>query len=308
MMKSTLRAALYATAILSAAPVAAETLRVQGVRPADNVALLGVRSVKSDRFTGQDGELFAMMVEDRLRDASFDGEPWLRMLPNGSNEEPDVVLTGYAQAEVTFSKELAKREECVERDNNENCVRKEWVERECRRRKIVMTGQIRFTRPDGTQLYRQEQLDSRSVVICRGDENIVGEETEIRELAGALSAAMTKPLFPYRETRDMRVLERRKDLPKADQALFKTALKATKREPFQACVIWSEMGTRYPNNATLLFNQGLCRESVGDRAGAAAFYQQALAINPKEDYAKKGLSRINYWDSGDAQVAAHFGE
>lgn len=306
-MRATIGMAAF-TITLSAAPVAAETLRVEGIRPADNAALIGVRTVQSDRFTGHDGDLFAMMVEDRLRDASFDGEPWLRVLPNGSYEEADVVLTGYAQAEVTYIKEMAKREECVERDERKDCIRKEWVERECRRRDIVMTAQIRFTRTDGTQLYRNERTDSRGVVICRGDDNVPGEESEIRALASALSGSLTQGLFPYRERRDVRVSERRKELPKADQELFKQALKATKRDAYQACVIWSEMGARHPNNAALLFNQGLCRESAGDRAGAAEFYRATLAINPKEDYASKGLSRMDYWDRGDAQVDMHFGE
>ncbi len=305
------RVALCAAAFLSvtlSTAAHAETLRVEGIRPADNAALIGVRTVQSDRFTGQDGDLFAMMVEDRLRDASFDGEPWLRVLPNGSYEEADVVLTGYAQAEVTYVKEMAKREECVERDERKDCIRKEWVERECRRRDIVMNAQIRFTRLDGAQLYRKELVDSRSIVICRGDDNVPGEESEIRALASALSGSLTQGLFPYRERRDVRVSERRKELPKPDQELFKQALKATKRDAYQTCVIWSEMGERNPNNAALLFNQGLCRESAGDRAGAAEFYRATLAINPKEDYASKGLSRMEYWDRGDAQVGMHFGE
>ena len=302
------RAAICAVAALSATPAAAETLRVEGIRPAAHAGLVGVHSVKSDRFTGQDGEMLAMMVEDRLRDASFDGRPWLRVLPNGSYEDADAILTGYAQAEVNYTKEMAKREDCVERDDRKNCIRKEWVERECRRRNVVMTGQIRFTRLDGTQLYRNELVDSRSLVICRGDDNVPGEESVARELAGALSASLTNGLFPYRQRRDVRVSERKKELPKPDQALFKQALKATKRDAYQACVIWSEMGARHPNNAALLFNQGLCRESAGDRAGAVDFYHAALAINPKEDYASDGLARLDSYDRGDEHVAIHFGD
>ena len=312
MIKATLgtlgHAAICAVAALSAAPAAAETLRVEGIRPAANAALVGARTVKSDRFTGQDGEMLAMMVEDRLRDAAFDGQPWLRVLPNGSYEDADAILTGYAQAEVNYTKEMAKREDCVERDENRNCLRKEWVERECRRRDIVMTGQVRFTRYEGTQLYRNELVDSRSVVICRGDDNVPGEESVIRELAGALSVSLTNVLFPYRQRRDVRVSERKKELAKPDQNLFKQALKHTKRDAYQACVIWSEMGTRYPNNPTLLFNQGLCRESAGDRPGAAEFYRATLAINPKEDYASDGLARLAAFERGDAQVALHFGD
>lgn len=307
MIRAMFRGALISAAVATAAPAAAETLRVEGIRPAANDALIGVRSVQSDRFAGQDGELLSMMVEDRLADAQFDGQAWLRVLPGGSYEQADAVLTGYAQAEITFTNELAKREDCVERDDRKNCTRREWVERECRRRNVVMTGQIRFTRQDGTQLYRQELVDSRSIVICRGDDNVQGEESVVRELASALSVSLTQGLFPYRQRQDMRVLESRKGLAKPDQNLFKQALKATKNDAYQACAIWSEMGTRYAGNAVLLFNQGLCRESAGDRAGAADYYRATLNINPKEDYARNGLARLAAFDRGDAQVADHFG-
>lgn len=309
MTKDAFRAALCAVAILSAAPAAAETLRVEGIRPADNPALIGVRSVASDRFAGQDGDMFAMMVEDRLREASFDGEPWLRVVSaRYGREDVDAIMTGYAQADVTYTKEMAKREECMERDDRNKCTRKEWTERECRRRTISMTGEIRFTTMDGAQLYRNEAREEDSLVICKGDDAPPAEEGVIRALSGNVSRTLTAPLFPYRHRRDIRVSERKKDLPKADQELFKQALKATKRDAYQACVIWSEMGTRYPNNATLLFNQGLCRESAGDWAGAEEFYRATLAVNPKEDYASDGLKRLNSWRRGESQVAEHFGE
>ena len=309
MTKAIARAALATAAILSAAPVAAETLRVQGIRPADDAALIGVESIASGRFGGQDGDMFAMMLEDRLREASFDGQPLWRVLPSvQGREDADAFMTGYAQADVTYTKELAKREECVERDDRDKCVRKEWTERECRRRTISMTGEIRFTSFDGALLYRNEAREEQSLVICKGDDAPPSEEGVVRTLASGLSTRLTAPLIPYRQSRNIRVSERRKELPKADQELFKQALKATKREAYQACVIWSEMGARHPANATLLFNQGLCRESAGDWAGAEAFYRQTLTINPKEDYASDGLKRLNSWRRGEAQIAEHFGE
>ena len=309
MNKAIIRTALFVIAAFSAAPAAAETLRVEGIRPADNPALIGVESIAAGRFSGQDGDMFAMMLEDRLREASFDGQPLWRVLPSvHGREDADAFMTGYAQADVTYTKELAKREDCVERDDRDKCVRKEWVERECRRRTISMTGEVRFTSFDGALLYRNEAREEQSLVICKGDDAPPSEESVVRTLASGLSTRLTAPLIPYRQSRNIRVSERRKELPKADQELFKAALKATKRDAYQACVIWSEMGARHPNNPTLLFNQGLCRESAGDRAGAAEFYRATLAINPKEDYASKGLSRIEYWNRGDAQVAEHFGQ
>ncbi len=298
-------AALFA---LSAAPATAETLRVEGIRPANDAALIGVNSIAAGRFGGQDGDMFAMMLEDRLREGSFDGQPLWRVLPSTyGREDVDTVMTGYAQADVTYSKEMAKREECVERDERNKCVRKEWTERECRRRTIRMTGEVRFTRYNGALLYRNEAREEQSLVICKGDDAPPSEEGVVRTLANGLSTRLTAPLIPYRQRTDIRVSEQRKGLPKPDQELFKDALRATKREAFQACVIWGEMGGRYPTNSALLFNQGLCRESAGDLAGAEEFYRTALQYNPKERYASEGLSRIASWRRGDAQVAAHFG-
>ena len=65
--------------------------------------------------------------------------------------------------------------------------------------------------------------------------------------------------------------------------------------------------TNNPRDLSVLFNIGLCRESVGDLEGAGELYQMVLDVKPGKLEAQQGLGRIASRLRAEEQIALHTG-
>src|SRR5688572_27114047 len=105
-----LKAVVACGAALWCAAAGAETLPVSGVYPAGNDAAAALGSIAVERFGGEEGQQVGIATADRLRAVTVDGEPYFRVVPEGSRA--DAVLQGTATAESS-RRDSSPREENV---------------------------------------------------------------------------------------------------------------------------------------------------------------------------------------------------
>lgn len=168
MNRDVLRAisAIAAAGLLSATPARAEVLNVAGVYPAQSDGAAALQSISVERFGGGDGPALALRIEDVLRGAELQGEPWFRVLPGGGAE---AVMRGTAQAEVRTGKYTGRRERCVRRDEKDKCAERKNVDVDCRRRTVRLVSSLRLIARDGALLYSDDRPQEAEVSWCDGD-------------------------------------------------------------------------------------------------------------------------------------------
>ncbi|HYD25698.1 MAG TPA: hypothetical protein VEB68_12975 [Croceibacterium sp.] len=294
-----------AGAALCASAVTAETLPVNGLEPAgkDAAAALGV--IALEPFGGSDGQQLAIAVADRLRAVTIDGEPYFRILPTVSPAEADAVLDGTAAAEVG-RRDSGSREEqvCVERDEDDKCIRRETRHIPCWDHVVRLDAAVRLIAIDGAMLHAADRQDELIQRYCQGDGR-PSSEGMVRELAGRYADALRADLAPFQRFDQIRVMESRKGLSKQDSRAFREAIRLTKSDGVAACAAWMDIAPRNPAHASVLFNLGLCAESAGRRDEAYDYYRRILAADDDVDYARQGARRIERYRRAEAQLASH---
>src|SRR6478609_1669411 len=147
-MGSRFKAIAACCAALWCSAVAAETLPVSGVYPAGNDAAAALGSIAVERFGGDDGQQVGIAAADRLRAVTIDGEPYFRVVPEGTRA--DAVLQGTAVAESS-RRDSGTREEsvCVERDEDHDCIKKEKHQIPCWDQVVRLDATVRLVGTDG---------------------------------------------------------------------------------------------------------------------------------------------------------------
>lgn len=287
-----------ALAFLSAT-AQAEVLTVAGAYPADSDGAAAVRSISVERFGGEDGPALALRIEDVLRGAELQGEPWFRVLPGGNAE---AVLRGTAQAETRVSDYTAKRERCVSRDAKDKCTERKKVEVDCRSRTVRLESSLRLIGRRGDLLFSDDTPEQAEVSWCEGDDRPRPVETMVRELVAKVAGRLRGALAPTWRSEGIRVLEDRKGLSKDDAARFMGALRLTKTDDAAACRQWQAIVQANPVHGASAFNIGLCAEAAGDLDGAERLYRQAGQLT-RASNVSDGLERIAARRRADRQVA-----
>ena len=289
-------AALYAT------PAAAETLPVSGVYPAGNDAAASLGTIAVERFGGGEGEGLAIVLTDRLRDATIDGEPYFRIVPVGSPREIDAVLRGTATAEATRRDSGTREEEiCVERDEDRDCIRREKREIPCRDQVVRLDATVRLVGTDGALIHAFDREEEQVHRFCRGDSPPSVEGMK-RQLAARYADLLRADLAPVQRLDDVRVMETREGLSRDDGRAFREAVQLTKSNAGAACAAWSALEAGNPDNTAILFNLGLCAESRGALYEAHDYYRRVLAGDEDVDYARQGAARIEARWRANAQL------
>lgn len=296
---------LVAWALLGAASAGAETLPVSGVYPAGNDAAAALRTIAIEPFGGADGQTVALLVGDRLREARIDGRPYFRIVPAGGGARAEAVLQGSAAAELTRrDAEPREKEECVERDDKDKCVRKEKRKVPCWDAVARLVPTIRLVGRNGERILALDEPQEQAQRYCRGEERPSGE-TLVRKLAARTADRLRAELAPLERNDAFRVMESRKGLAEGDGDAFKEAVRLTKRNPAAACAAWAALEPRNPDRPSLLFNLGLCAESGGRLDEASAYYRRAVSAGGDVSYAQEGLDRLADRQRAEAQLKAH---
>ncbi len=314
---------LSVSAALMASGAMAETLPVAGIYAAGEDAAAEVRGLSIDSFGGEAGERLAFAIEDRLRTATVAGEPWfdVSLHSQGTNvvviieRERDValeraareaVLRGTASLEVTDLAAGTKEiKECAERDAKDKCIRREPVIYKCRNRAVMLRPELRLITGDGRTVYAMRDLRRAEQRYCADEDAEPSTEDMIDDLIADIAAQVRFDLVPVERAEDVRVLESRKGIAKEDRDAFRAAVKLVNRDPFAACQAFAALEATNPQDVSVLFNIGLCRESEGYLGAAEDYYAQVLAIGSK-DYALAGMDRIASRYRAQRQMAVHY--
>lgn len=298
-----IRKFLFALAAFAAVPAAAETLPVSGVYPAGNDAAAALQSIAIEPFGGIDGQALAIAVGDQLRGATIDGEPYFRIVPGSTGAE--ATLQGALTAE-TFRRDSydKEREVCVERDEDDKCVKREKEKIPCWETVVRLDPRVRLIDAGGALLDAFDEPRERATRWCR-DEQRPSQDEVARQLTEELARDMRFRFAPVERHEDVRVMEKRDGLARDGRDAFREAIRLTKQDPGLACAAFRALESANPAQASVLFNIGLCAEGAGQLDAAADYYRRALAADAKADYAGAGLQRLDARRRAAAQLAAH---
>ncbi len=278
----------------------AETLPVSGVYPAGNDAAAALGSIAVERFGGEDGQQVGIAAADRLRAVRIDGEPYFRVVPEGTRA--DAVLQGHAVAESSRRDSSSREEEvCVERDDDHDCIKKEKRRIPCWELVVELSTTVRLVRTDGAVVYALDSEDELPQRFCEGDER-PSRERMIRTLAERQADRLRAELAPEQRSEQIRVMEDRDGLSKDDGRAFRAGVQLTKTDRDSACAAWSALEPANPDHPSVLFNLGLCEESRGRLREAHDYYQRVIAGAADDDYARQGAARVEARWRANAQL------
>lgn len=316
--------AICASAVaLGAAAVQAETLPVEGIYAAETDAPSRARSITIAGFGGRGGERVAFAIDSALRGAIIDGHPYFQV----SFSDPlfgdsyrydrdadtaarrggvDAVMRGIAEVEVRDTDSGFKEvEECAVRDNRGKCTEKKKVKYPCRARGVTLRPEVRLVARDGDLLYAMSDALTLSRRFCKDEDGPPSVDLMIEELAGQFAFAVRTDIAPTFRAEDIRLLESRSGIIKADHAAFRNALRLTKSDVAASCQAFAALEPTNLNDITVLFNIGLCRESDGDLEAAVQIYERVLALQPRKLEPAEGLRRIASRFQAERQMAIH---
>lgn len=312
---------------LCAAAAQAETLPVEGIYAAGADAPSQARSIAIADFSGRGGERLAFAIDAALRSAVIEGEPWFALTftapafgdsytydggvnaGSAASGGPDAVMRGIAEVEWHDAESGTKEiEECVARDERDKCTEKKTINVPCLARHVTLRPEVRLVARDGTLLYAKGDTLTTSQRFCRDEERKPQVAAMTEELAISFAGAVRSDLAPVYLAQDIRVLESREGMTKADQAAFKAALRLTKTDVAAACRAFEALEATNPRSITILFNIGLCHESDGRLEAAEARYADVLALNPRKLEPRDGLARIASGRRAQRQIDLHYPE
>lgn len=297
------KALVACCAALWGAAATAETLPVSGVYPAGNDAAAALGSIAVERFGGDDGQQVGIAAADRLRAVTIDGEPYFRVVPEGTRA--DAVLQGTAVAESS-RRDSGTREEsvCVERDDHHDCIKKEKRKIPCWDLVVELNTTVRLVRTDGAVVYALDSEDELPQRFCEGDDR-PSRDRMIRTLAERQGDRLRGEFAPEQRAEQVRVMEDRDGLSKDDGRTFRDGVQQTKTDREAACATWAALEPRNPDHPSVLFNLGLCEESRGRLREAHDYYQRVVAGGRDKDYALQGAGRIEGRWRANAQLESH---
>ncbi len=288
----------------------AETLPVAGIYAAGADAPSRVRSIAIADFSGRGGERLAFAIDAALRGAVIEGRPWFALTftapafgdsytfdGGASPGAParggaDAVMRGIGAVQWRDVESGTKEvEECAARANGQ-CTEKKKVTYTCQSREVTLRPEVRLVSREGELLYAKGDTLVVSRRFCKDEKGTPAVDSMVEELAGRFAQAVRHDLAPEHRLENIRLLESRSGIAKADHAAFRNALRLTKTDVVAACDAFAALEEGNPQDITILFDIGLCHESAGDLAAAADHYEAVLALRRGKIEAVEGLARI----------------
>ncbi len=196
-------------------------------------------------------------------------------------------------------------EECAVRDNRNKWIEKKNVSYPCRARNVTLQPEVRLVERTSDLLYAKSDRLTLSRRFCRDEHVTPSVDSMVEELAGRFAAGVRTAIAPSFRAEDIRLLESRNGISKADHETFRTALRLTKNKIAAACEALAALERKNPSNITVLFNIGLCHDSAGDLEQAVQTYEAVLAIRSGKLEPEDGLRRIASRLRAARQLAIH---
>lgn len=283
----TLRKHLALIAGVAAASAAqAESVKLNGTFVAEAREVAMARSIAVGRFDGRDGAVFALALERAIAN----GPPHFELIATGRGRA-DAVVSGAVTTDVAENDWTRTEKKCAEKDPGGKCVRQEDVKTPCRRRTIELTVDVRVA--GDRLLYSASPTKRDEISWCRGEQPSRTVENAVRAMVGGLAEDTARAFVPQRVDYTVRFREGTKGLPKDQQKPFKAAVKQSQRDLPGACAAWGAIDAAAPNHPSVLFDLGLCAETMGDLARADALYRRAAPLMARGNEAEVGADRIS---------------
>ncbi len=297
------RGLFAATAGLCASTAGAEVLPVSGIYPAGTDKAIGVETIAIESFTGSHGPSLEFDIKDKLEAVRIEGEAWFYVVPT-VGDDVQAVMRGSASHE-SFEERIESKEvtKCIKKDENKKCIARRTSYIPCRKLTVRLFPDIRLTAINGQELYSYSSQQTIEKKFCEDDSKVPSVNGLLAPLRNRVTYSMRRALAPVERNEEIRVLESRKNLEKADRKPFKAAVKLTKTDIVAACEGFQALEANNPSHVSVLFNIGLCHEGEGDLETAAAYYDRALAAEPDKDAPQAGLKRIARRERADLQLA-----
>lgn len=293
-------AVVIGVALSSAAT--AETLRVEGVFPAQAREASFLPTIAVGDVTGPDGEALVEAIEQRLATLGADGLPHVRLIP--PSLRPDGLLTGRTDVAVSDSEYTESRERCVEK-KEDKCVRKETYRVGCVARTIDFRADLRLMRRTGGLPYRVSKTRDDRHDWCEDSGVASDVGSVVHGFVESVAAEVRLDLAPHAERYTIRVQERRDGLPPTVATRFRQAVRLTKTDAAAACAAFAEVDRMVPDHGSTTFNLALCAEAAGRYAEAGDRYTRARLFAPKAaGEVTRGLGRVGALAAGAQDVAA----
>ena len=290
----------------------AEVLTVEGVYPARTAGAVEVEEITVERFGGDVGEQLAIAITDRLEDVRLDSQPYftIKSATGGGNtyhiygaagaapEEPisgpvGATLRGTASGEVSEVRDGSeKRTRCVRRDDNKKCIEETVDVFRCRKMTVHFSPSLRLIAREGGTLYAADDDLVQSQRYCANDKSEPSPARMMDSMMDEFAQRVRYDLAPEFRREDVRIMESRKGLAKADSSAFRETVRLTKSDQAAACTQFEAMLASYPDHASLLFNAGLCAERDGRLEEAADLYQRTRMTADGRAYAQAGIDRV----------------
>lgn len=304
-MRSYLPAALLAACAFSA-PARGEVLQISSIMPAGSNEVAALRAIKVDRFGGTDGEALSFRIEDSLRGAAIDEQPWFQIIPASASGNGEALLRGTAEAEMTSKRYTEDREECVKDANGKCTPEKRKFKVRCQSRRFELAVMLRLTRFDGSLIWSDDRPETYEDRSCEDESAAPRTGNDIvRDLIVRVGKRIRSDFAPFRQSENVRVNENRKGLIKPDADRFKQAIKLTKTDPGAACEVWGALDAAYPAHQAVQFNIALCDEWRARDDSAQERYRRIITADPRYQPGRDGLARISIRDNARRQIAAH---
>lgn len=287
----------------ASASAAAETLRVEGIFPAQAREASFLPTIAVGSFDGADGDALADAIERRLATLGADGLPHARLIP--PSLRPDGLLTGHTDVAVADRDYSETRQRCIEKKDGK-CVAKEKYRVACVQRTIDFRADLRLMPLTGGGLpYSVRKTRDDRHDWCEDSGFPSDVSSVLHGFVESIADDVRLDLAPHAERYTIRVQERRDGLPPAAAARFKQAVRLTKTDAAAACAAFAEVDRMAPDHGSTTFNLALCAEAAGRYAEAEDRYTRArLFARQAGGEVSKGLGRVGALAAGAQDVAA----
>lgn len=308
--------------VFGAAAAQSESIAIDGVYAARADIPAQVEVILIDRFRGDLGQDTEIALNVALGGVFIRGEPFFNLIRPGAVQkavvemegqdgtvssrllQPDAELRGTVRSEVT-ERDIEPRidRKCTVRDGEGECTGWRETRVQCRELRVQVEPRILLSTADGRQLYSQSTPRSQAARYCADDGSIPSSLGMANEMIDALVADIRNDLAPREFTRNIRVMERRRDLRREDRDTFRDAVRGVEENVEEACAGFFALEETNPDHVSVLFNIGLCLEWNADLNGAEFYYRRALELDPGRDYPSDGLRRLTSRRKAEAILA-----
>ncbi len=275
-----LAAMAVASVLVLAGPAVAESTTMTGYFAADARQVSLMPRLAVGRFGGSDGDATANAIERAIGNQQVEGRPFYRLVADPAAAMG--VVSGTASTNVEESRDVRKREDCVEK-TNDKCTKTEKVEIVCRRRLIDLSVDLRVIRNrDGAVVFSDRKTRQNEATWCPNEAAPGRVEETIRGMIDDVAGETARQITPHVDRYTVRFYESRTGMPKEIGERFKDAIRQTKADLPGACTGFAGIDHDFPGHFAVVYDLAVCAEARGDYQAALDGYRRAADIRPSD--------------------------